>query len=172
MIQKDSPRLPVAGASDLEAAKAFADLHVEFVDADGFGFGQAAAGDFDEHVGALAFFWQGEDVILAGREHDFLALVGTDHAEAAGVLGDERIRAEKEFEVHRVVVHRDFDQVAVVQRDGLVFDLHVYGRYLRLAATGFVGSLGLQDSGEPYHRPFALPAVRLSDSPPSSQPTH
>jgi len=83
-------RLFVAGVGDLEAAEAFADLHVEFVGVGGFGFGEAAAGDFDEDVGALVFRRESEDVVLAGGEHDFHALVGPDHAEAAGVPGDER----------------------------------------------------------------------------------
>ncbi len=81
----------------------------------------ASAGDFDEHVGALVFFGQGEDVVLAGGQHDFLALVGADHAEAAGVLGDERIGTEEELEVHRIVVHGDFAEIAVVERDSFVF---------------------------------------------------
>jgi len=51
------------------------------------------AGDFDRHVRALVFLWQGEDVVLAGGQHDLLTLIRADHAEAAGVLGDERIGA-------------------------------------------------------------------------------
>ena len=53
-------RGPSAGVRDLEAAEAFADLDIQFVGAGGFGFCQAAAGDFDEDAGALVFRGQGE----------------------------------------------------------------------------------------------------------------
>lgn len=51
-------------------------------------------------------------------------------AKAVGVEGVEQVRAEEKLNAHRIVVQGDFVEITIVERNVLVFDLPVHGRFL------------------------------------------